>query len=295
MDWKGLGFMSPVVKKKKSKFHIESKYLLLIMTVVCAGLIVLSFFANVSGGFLNTLGGYIIVPFQKGISVAGTWFSDKSDELTQIRDLLSQNESLQAQVDDLTIQNTQLQQDKYELYELRELYKLDKQYDDYAKVGARIISKETGNWYHTFVIDKGTKDGLSIDMNVIASGGLVGRITDVGPNWSKVVSIIDDSVNVSGTVLSTEDKLIVSGDLALMENNQIAFSQLVDSADAVVVGDKIVTSNISDKYLSGILIGYITNIYDDSNNLTKSGTLTPAVDFEHLDVVLVILDLKQNE
>lgn len=286
--------MSPVVKKNQPKFHIESKYLLLILTVVCAGLIGLSFLAKVPGTFLNTIGGYIIVPFQKGISSCGMWLSDRSDEIAQIRDLIAQNEELQKQVDELTIENTQLQQDKYELYTLRELLELDSQYDDYEKVGARIISKETGNWYHTFVIDKGSKDGLSPDMNVIASGGLVGRISETGPHWSKVVSIIDDSSNVSGSVLTTQDNLIVSGDLELMENNQIAFSQLVDSANAVSVGDKVVTSNISDKYLPGILIGYIVSINNDTNNLTKSGTATPYVDFEHLQEVLVITRCKQN-
>ena len=74
----------------------------------------------------------------------------------------------------------------------------------------------------------------------------------------------------------------------------IRFEKLVDSADKVVVGDKIVTSNISDKYLPNILIGYINTLNVDANNITKSGQLTPAVDFEHLEEVLVILQLKQS-
>ena len=59
------------------------------------------------------------------------------------------------------------------------------------------------------------------------------------------------------------------------------------------VGDPIVTSYISDKYQQGILIGYIDSIQTDSNNLTKSGTVTPAVDFEHIEEVLVIRNKKQ--
>jgi rod shape-determining protein MreC len=74
----------------------------------------------------------------------------------------------------------------------------------------------------------------------------------------------------------------------------VEFEQLFDNADRVVTGDKVVTSNISDHYLPGILIGYITTINRDANNLTKSGHLMPAVDFEHLHEVLVILQLKQN-
>ena len=82
-------------------------------------------------------------------------------------------------------------------------------------------------------------------------------------------------------------------DLELMQQGVISFSQLLDSAGAVAVGDKIVTSHISDKYLPNILIGYINDISLDSNKLTKSGTIIPAVDFEHLEEVLVILELKQ--
>ena len=72
------------------------------------------------------------------------------------------------------------------------------------------------------------------------------------------------------------------------------YEQLIDSRKQVEVGDKVVTSNISDKYLPGILIGYISSMGQDSNNITKSGKLTPAVDFEHLEEVLVILKTKQQ-
>ena len=95
-------------------------------------------------------------------------------------------------------------------------------------------------------------------------------------------------------VLSSSDNLIVTGDLELYSSGYISFSKLVDDADKVSIGDKIVTSNISDKYLPGILIGYISTLEDDSNNLTKSGTLSPAVDFEHMNEVLVILQVKNN-
>ena len=131
-------------------------------------------------------------------------------------------------------------------------------------------------------------------MNVIANGGLVGRITGIGPNWAKVTSIINDNANVSGKTLSTSDTLMVSGDLEAMKDGKIRFSQLIDSKDAVAVGDKIVTSHISDKYLPNILIGYIYSIETDSNNLTKSGYLSPSVDFEHLEEVLVILETKEE-
>lgn len=286
--------MSPIVKRKGEKFTLPGKYLLFILTILCTGLVLLTFHTTVFSGPLSAVAGYTIAPFEEGISVIGSWLSNRSEELGQIKDLIAENESLKEQVDELTIENTRLQQDRYELTNLRELYKLDAQYDEYEKTGARIIARDSGNWFYSFVINKGTNDGIAVDMNVMAGSGLVGRIVDVGPNWAKVKAIIADDSNVSAMVLSSSDNMIVSGNLKLYATGVIEFEQLVDSDNVVVEGDKIVTSNISDKYLPGILIGYISTINQDANNLTKSGYITPAVDFEHLEEVLVVMELKQT-
>ncbi len=273
---------------------MPSKYLLFILTFLCTVMMLITFGTNVFNKPLNTVTGYVIVPFQQGISKMGGWLSNRSDELMQIRSLLDENASLKEEIAALTEENTILQQDKYELNKLRELVELDEQYGEYSKVGARIIFRDSGNWYSSFIIDKGAEDGFAEDMNVIAGGGLVGRITAVGPNWSRVTSIISDNSNVSAMALSTGDNMIVSGDLQLMSDGVITFGQLIDSSDTVTEGDKIVTSDISDKYLPNILIGYVHTINRDANNLTKSGYITPAVDFEHLGEVLVITELKQQ-
>lgn len=286
--------MSPIIKRKGERFTLPSKYLLFILTFVCTIMMLVTFGTNVFNRPFNRVVGYVIVPFQQGIAKAGGWLANRSEELVQIRTLLDENQKLKEQVAALTEENTLLQQDKYELNKLRDLVELDEQYGEYKKVGARIISRDSGNWYSSFIIDKGSNDGLADDMNVIAGGGLVGRITSVGPNWSRVTSIISDNSNVSAMTLATEDNLIVSGDLQLMADGVISFSKLIDSKNEVAEGDKIVTSNISDKYLPNILIGYLHTINRDANNLTKSGYITPAVDFEHLSEVLVITDMKQQ-
>lgn len=282
------------MNRRRNGFTLQSKYLLLILTGLCVLLMAITFMTDIFSGTLAEISSYVTIPFQKGISETGTYLSNRSDELVQIRDLIQQNKELQQQIDELTIENNNLTQEKYELNNLRSLYKLDQEYSDYQKTGAKVIGKNSGNWFQSFTIDKGTKDGIQLNMNVMAGSGLVGIVTEVGYNWSRVTSIIDDSSNVSGMTLSTGDNMIVSGNLELMSQNKISFSKLIDSNDQVKEGDKVVTSNISDKYLPGLLIGYITSIGSDSNNLTHSGTITPAVDFEHMDEVLVILDLKQQ-
>jgi len=286
--------MSPVVPQKGDRFTIPGKYLLLILTVFCIGLIILSLKTDILSKPINAIGGFIVAPLQSGISKAGSYLNTRSEELEKMDELIAENEELKQQIDDLTIENVKLQQEKYELTKLRELYELDAQYDSYEKVGARVIGKDSGNWFHIFVIDKGSEEGIKEDMNVMAGSGLVGRVTQVGPHWSKVLSIIDDSSNVSAMILSTSDNLIVTGNLQLYEDGVISYEKLVDSGDRVSEGDKVVTSNISDKYLPGILIGYVSSINKDTNNLTKSGYITPVVDFEHLNEVLVIIRNKQT-
>ena len=272
---------------------MPSKYLLFILTVLCTVMMLVTFGTDVFNRPLNVVVGYVIVPFQQGIEKVGGWLSNRSEELVQIRTLLDENARLKEELAALIEENTLLQQDKYELNKLRELFELDGQYAEYNKVGARIIGRDSGDWYSSFLIDKGEDDGLEVDMNVIAQGGLVGRITSVGPGWARVTSIISDNVHVSAMTLSTEDNMTVTGDLRLMAEGCITFSQLVDGQDSVREGDKVVTSNISDKYLPNILIGYIRTISKDANNLTKSGEIVPAVDFEHLGEVLISTDRKQ--
>ena len=282
-------------KQGRGGFEIPSKYILLAISILCLVMMVLSYTTNLLDGPLETAAGYTVVPFQVGIEKAGRFLTSKSDNLREIDALNRQNEELKEKLDELTIENNELLQDKYELSELRQLYKLDEQYADYEKTGARVIGKDTGNWFSSFLIDKGSNDGIEVDMNVIAGSGLVGLITQVGPNWATVKSIIDDDSNLSGMVQNTSDTCIVSGSLKLMDQGYISFSQLVDSDDSIAEGDQIVTSYISDKYLPGISVGYITRIDKDANNLTKSGYMTPVVDFRHLKTVLVITELKQQK
>ncbi|MBR0163787.1 MAG: rod shape-determining protein MreC [Lachnospiraceae bacterium] len=278
----------------EEKLHIPGKFLLLILTVVCAALMILTFNTRIFSGVFNTVAGIIVTPFQRGVTTIAVWIGDQAQRLDNISRLQEEVSALQEQVDTLTTDNTALQQNQYELAQLRILYNLDAQYEDYVKTGARIIAKDAGNWFHSFIIDKGYNDGLAIDMNVLAGSGLVGRIVDIGPDWARVQSVIADNSSISGMVLSTADNLIVDGDLEMYNEGLIRFSKLTDNAGRVTIGEKIVTSNVSDKYLPGILIGYITTIENDANNLTKSGTLTPAVDFEHLETVLVIMEVKQT-
>lgn len=264
------------------------------MTFFCVSAIVATLASGVTSAPLKEAAGLIIVPFEKSIASIGQWMTGVQDSFREKEDLIQQNEELQTTVDTLTEQNNVLLQDQAELARLEQLYELDEEYTDYPKVAARIISKDPGNWYDTFMINRGSNDGIRVDNNVIAGKGLVGIVTEVGSNWATVRSIIDDSSNVSAMTVSTDDICVVEGDLELIDEGKLRFSQLYDREDKVSVGERIVTSNISDKYVEGLFIGYVSEIELDTNNLTKTGTLVTPVDFQHLKDVFVITTNKQD-
>lgn len=276
--------------KIKNQSSLPSKYLLLILVIVCVLLLGIDHFTG--GGPLRFIGNYTIIPMQKGISYVGRWMSDLSDNFETLDEIKKENEELQAKVDDLTIDNTRLRQEQYELDRLRELYKLDANYSDYEKIGAHVIANNGTNWFSDFTIDKGSNDGVKVDCNVLAGSGLVGIVTEVGPDYARVRSIIDDASNVSGMVLSTSDTCMVRGDLKLIADGRIRFEKLKNNDNDIEVGEQIVTSHVSDRFVQGLFIGYISEIEVDSNNLTRSGYITPAVDFSKLQEVLVITTTK---
>jgi len=282
--------------RNSKKKQIQTKYMLMILTAICVLSIFISLIFNINGGPLHAVAGYIFVPMQQGINSTGEWIFDTANDFRSLSDALDEIEELKKQNAELTTQLTNTKLDQFELENLRELLELDAKYPTYEKVAASVVAKDSGNWFATFTINRGSNHGIKVGMNVIAGSGLVGIVTEVSPNFSKVRSIIDDSSNVSAMNPMTGDNFNVSGNLQTMnESMVITFSELIDDDNQVQVGDPVVTSYVSDRYQQGILIGYISSVGKNSNNLTKTGTITPVVDFEHLEEVLVITKIKETK
>ena len=270
----------------------NTKYFLFGLSLLCICMIGIT---TIRGSILNPLRtavGYVLVPIQSGVNRVGGGLYNELSSVGKLKTALAENETLKTRVDELTEENTRLRSEQFELERLRSLYELDQEYMQYHKIGARIIAKDSSSWFSVFRIDKGSDDGIKEDMNVIAGGGLVGIVTDVGANYATVRSIIDDSSRVSALAQQSGDSCIVAGDLQLFKDGRLKLSYM-EKDDDIKDGDMIVTSNISGKFLPGILVGYATDITVDYNdNLTKSGYLIPAARFDRLQEVLVITDLK---
>lgn len=271
----------------------RNRIVLAVLSIVC---IILIGVTSLNDSILMPLRqgvGILLLPIQAGVNTAGRAVYGNIEEHQRLQTALDDNMKLEAKVYTLTEENTRLMAQANELKRLRELYQLDQYYGDYAKIGARVVAKESTNWFNVFTIDKGSDDGIAVDMNVMADGGLVGIVTDVGPNYANVRSIIDDISRVSAMSLRSGVLCRVDGDLELYNEGRLRLKDIKIDGD-VQEGDMIVTSNVSTKFLPNILIGYAREITDDSSRLTKSGYVVPVASFDTLFEVLVITNLKET-
>lgn len=280
-------------RKNKIKIKIVPRYLFIAMIVICLVLLIVSYRFSDSLGPVKSVAGNVITPMQVGINRIGSFFTSKLDYLKKVDDLIAKNKELTDKLNEVSYENKLLLQGKYELDNFRKLYNLDQTYADYSKVAARVISKDTNNWYSKFKIDKGSDDGIKPGMNVMAGNGLVGIITKTGKNYADVRSIIDDSSDVRGMFLDNSETCTVKGNLKLLDEGHIEVTD-IKKGSSIQDGYEVVTSYTSQKYHPGILIGYVSGIKVDPSNMTESGYLTPAVDFSKLDMVLIITREKEE-
>lgn len=271
----------------------KSKYIFIVLSVACIMMIVIS---SVKDGIMNPIRntiGYVLVPFQNGVNTLGFGIYENLKEHRTLEEVLEENKKLNEKIGVLVEQNNRLTQDSGELQRLRELYDLDRDYMQYEKIAARVIAKDSENWFQVFRINKGSQDGIRVDQNVMANGGLIGIVTDVGLNYATVRSIIDDESRVSAMGIQASDTCIVAGDLTLYEKGRLKITDMKKDA-SIQDGDRIVTSSISAKFMPGILIGYAVDVKEDEKRLMKDGYLIPAADFNDLSEVLVIKEVKSD-
>ena len=270
----------------------RNKFVLIVLSIISIILIGITSFNDSIISPLRQAVGIVLLPVQSGVNTAGRAVYDNIEEQRKIHSAITENIELNKKIDELTQENTKLMADNGELARLRELYKLDESYSDYPTVGARVVAKDSTKWFSTFTIDKGSDDGIAVDMNVIGYGGLIGIVTDVGKNYATVRAVIDDISRVSAMSLRTGALCRVDGNLEQYNEGRLILRDVKSDAD-VNEGDMIVTSNVSTKYLPNILIGYARDLKDDSSRLTKSGYIIPVVNFDTISEVLVITKLKE--
>ena len=274
-------------------FEEHKKQIMLATIAILIVVIFITYGRKTKATFVESALGFVITPVQELTTNVGNWFGSKIDWVRNKDNLATENEQLKEQIALLETENKRLRRYGTENQRLSELLKISQKYADYNTTGTQIIAKDPGNWYDVFLIDKGRSDGLEANMVLTSSNGLVGKIIESGETYSKALSILDSRSSVPAMSLRTEDLGVVKGEYSLM-NNGLCRMEYIDSEAEIMEGDEIVTSHLSDVYPPGITIGRVKEIKTDANGLTKYAIIEPYVDFKHLDTLLVIGDVLQQ-
>lgn len=226
-------------------------------------------------------------PLQSGVTGFGNQFasftsifSNKQELLRQIQDLQQQNQSLQQE-------NQALNEYRAEALRLQSLLAFaNDNLEQYSLMPARVIARSPSNWYQVVVIDRGTANGVRLNMAVLSPEGLVGRVSAVS-NRTAQVNLLTDRAMAVGAIAeeSRETRGIVEG---LGDNNLLRMAN-IPYYSTINVGERIISSGLSEIYPKGAFIGTVTEITGQSGGLLKSAVVQPAVDFDKLEEVLLII------
>ena len=195
-------------------------------------------------------------------------------------------EGLNERVAQLEIENQNLSDMEKENQRLQDLLDYKETIPDQKTVFAKVVSKSPGYMFDVFVINAGYNQGVRKDMAVVNADGLIGRVSDVGGNWSQVTAIIDSRSAISTIVERTRDHGIVRG--SVQAGGSCNMNYLPVESDAVP-GDTVVTSGLDGIFPKGIKVGQVLEVSLDENQLQKNAAVEPAVDFGHIEEVLVLI------
>jgi rod shape-determining protein MreC len=243
-------------------------------------------------GLLSPIEGAVTratAPFQEAASRLYTRLGGLARTARDLRDLRSRNEQLEAENARLLLENVRYRELQNEVALLRDLVNLARANPTFELVGAHVVGKvialDPSNLQRTITLDVGREVGIGRNMPVVTDRGLVGRISEVGTGWSRVLLITDMSSIVNSMASSTRANGLVQG--------QVDGSLLmrgVPQGDTLSVGDTVFTSGLGGNFPRQILIGQITEVGQRDYDLYQSAVVKPTVDFDHLELVLVITD-----
>jgi rod shape-determining protein MreC len=248
-------------------------------------------------GLLVPVEGLIIratTPLQEGASAVASQFGDLAQTARDLRNLRQRNADLEAENARLLLEIVRLKEIEHEAVLNRDLLDFTQAHPSFdirgAHVIGRVIGRDPSNLQRYITLDVGKEMGIARNMPVVTNRGLVGRISEVGTGWSRVLLIIDVSSLVNGLTQSTRASGLIQG----MPDGSLIMRDILQ-ADTISVGDIVFTSGLGGNFPRQIPIGQITGVERADYELYQTAAVQPTVDFDHLEAVLVITDFEEIE
>jgi rod shape-determining protein MreC len=212
------------------------------------------------------------------IKNATTFFAEMNHYKVQNEQLIEENKKLKDEI-------RQIENDRKENEELRKLLTLSQKYDTDKCLVAEVITKDAGMWVDVLIINKGLNDGITVDSVVLTYDGLVGKVSEVYENSSKVITILDSTNFIGTRIAKTGEYVTATGDINLKSKGQLRLDYITSDVP-LADGDVIETAGIGGIYPEGIFVGIVKDVEKDI--LSTYATVEPGVDFSALREVLIL-------
>ena len=233
----------------------------------------------------------LLTPMQKVFNYATEAVDGFAAYIYKFDELIEENNALRERVAELEKQN-------YDAAELEELsawmsnfLEMKTQHTDFKMLSASVTGRESGNYSKVLTIDVGTGAGVTMNMPVVTSEGIVGRITELGYNWAKVTTIVEPQSSVGAYIERTEDAGICEGKFDLSADGMCRLSYLPAEAEARP-GDRVLSTGFGSVYPRGLVIGYVETVGINEYTRSPDVTVKCAVDFSELTQVMIITDFE---
>lgn len=235
---------------------------------------------------LNT----ITYPFVTAANAISDGVGGFFDKLINADKYKSQNDELMAQLTEMYKHTMDYDSLEKENERLREMLAIKQKQPDFQfSEPCDVVSHNANDLYGGFTINKGKSDGLSQNDPVITSIGLVGRITSIGDNYARVTTVISPQVNVGVYTMRTKATGVIENDVSSAQKDLCLMSDIMKEAD-IKEGDIVFTSGKSGLFPADVMVGTVTEVYDDPNGLTKHALIQPAENIKSVSSVFVITD-----
>lgn len=239
--------------------------------------------------------GSIFSPIQNAVSSATSYMRAVFKGLRDYGEMSKNYESAKREIESLKLQLSALEQDAEENKRLAELLDAKQRTESMDPIYARVIARDPGVWFDSFSINRGTLDGVQVNMSVVTGDGLVGRVYEVGVNYAKVLSIIDTRSAVACLIERTRDNGVLRGQISADAANAECYMYYLPTVNDVAPGDVVLTSGVDTLYPKGLTVGTVTAVSRQSDSSTQYIVVAPAVDFQHVEDVLVLRTLVETD
>lgn len=243
--------------------------------------------AGSSSSFITKAVNFVISPGQKFFSMLGDKYNGFIQNFADKKQIIAENEELERLNIELEDKLRDYVSTKNENDRLLKMLAFKNEHKELNLISARVIAKEPGNWFYSFTIDKGTKDGIYNNMAILSDKGVVGYVSEASLTSSLVVTIIDGGSSVGAACVRTGDTAVVDGNSALQKQGLCEMTY-ISSNSSITVGDVIETSGLGGIYPKGILIGKVKEISPDVHGISQTAIIEPSVDFQKITEVFAV-------